>query len=262
MAQPTLDLSVVIPVFNEEGNLRPLASELRGVLAALERTHEILFVDDGSTDGSLAVLRELARSDRAIRILRHHQNAGQSAALAAGLRAARGAVIVTLDADLQNDPADIPALLSALDHCDVVSGIRQARQDSWVRRCSSRLANRVRNWALDERIHDVGCALKAYRRTFIAEVPLFRGMHRFLPSLAAWNGARVREWPVRHRRRIAGVSKYGIANRLFQVVADLLGVCWLRRRWIVSGNVEELAGREETRSTTPAGRAASAGAGR
>jgi len=150
--------------------------------------------------------------------------------------------VVTLDADLQNDPADIPRLLEALAAgFDVVSGVRIDRRDSWVRRASSRIANAVRNWATDESITDVGCSLKAYRREFLADLPMFSGMHRFLPTLVRWNGARVTELPVRHRPRLHGVAKYGIGNRLFRTLADLWAVRWMRRRWLPPANVEEIA---------------------
>jgi len=236
------DLSLVIPLFNEEENLEELAAEIRAALAPTGLAWETLFVDDGSTDGSLAVLRRLAAGDPAIRILRHRRNAGQSAGLASGFRAARGRLVATLDADLQNDPADLPRLIAELERgFDVVSGVRVERRDSWTRRVSSRIANAVRNWATDEAISDVGCSLKVYRREFLADLPMFTGMHRFLPTLVRWNGARVTELPVRHRPRLRGIAKYGIGNRLFRALADLFAVRWMRRRWLPAGNVEEIA---------------------
>jgi dolichol-phosphate mannosyltransferase len=239
-------LSLVIPLFDEAENLPLLAAEIRQALEPTGRSWETLFVDDGSTDGSFAVLCELAARDPTVRILRHRRNAGQTAALAAGFQAARGAIVVTLDADLQNDPADIPALLARLgdsaaaSDCDVVSGIRRSRQDNWVRRASSRIANAVRNWATDEAVSDVGCSLKAYRREVLAGLPFFTGMHRFLPTLARWNGARLAEIPVHHRPRLHGSAKYGIGNRVFRALADLMAVRWMRTRWIVRTNVEEI----------------------
>lgn len=236
------DLSLVIPLFNEEESLDELAAEIRAALEPTGLAWETLFVDDGSTDGSLAVLRRLAAADPAIRILRHRRNAGQSAGLASGFRAARGRLVATLDADLQNDPADLPRLIAELERgFDVVSGVRVERRDSWTRRVSSRIANAVRNWATDEAISDVGCSLKVYRREFLADLPMFTGMHRFLPTLVRWNGARVTELPVRHRPRLRGVAKYGIGNRLFRTLADLFAVRWMRRRWLPAGNVEEIA---------------------
>jgi len=235
------DLSLVVPAFNEEENLPQLVDEIRAALASSELDWELLLIDDGSTDGSLEAMRRLRGAEPRIRVLRHRRNAGQSAALATGFRRARGAVVVTLDADLQNDPADIPALLVKLDEgWDVVSGVRVDRRDTWVRRVSSRIANAVRNWATDESITDVGCSLKAYRAEYLIHLPMFTGMHRFLPTLVRWNGARVTEIPVRHRPRLHGVAKYGIGNRLFRALADLYAVRWMRTRWIDPRNDEEL----------------------
>jgi len=241
VSRPAPDLSLVVPVFDEEESLPRLAEEVRAALAPLGLDWELLLVDDGSRDRSLAVMRELAAADPRLRVLAHRRNAGQSAALASGFRAARGGIVVTLDADLQNDPADIPRLLERLaaGDCDCVSGVRKGRQDSWVRRVSSRVANRVRNWATDESIADVGCSLKAYRREFLLHLPLFDGMHRFLPTLVRWNGARIAEIPVGHRPRRFGVAKYGIGNRLWRTLADLWAVRWMRRRWIDPRNAQE-----------------------
>jgi glycosyltransferase involved in cell wall biosynthesis len=233
-------LSVVVPLYNEEENLPLLEREIAATLGDAEIPYELIFVDDGSTDGSLEALRRLAAANPAIRILRHRRNAGQSAALAAGFRAARGAIVVTLDADLQNDPADIPRLLARLDEgFDIVSGVRRTRRDGWTRRLSSRIANGVRNWATDESVTDVGCSLKAYRRELLADLPMFTGMHRFLPTLVRWNGGRLAELDVNHRPRLHGVAKYGIGNRLFRALADLFAVRWMRRRWIAPGNAVE-----------------------
>jgi glycosyltransferase involved in cell wall biosynthesis len=237
------EVSIVIPVFNEEENLPILAGEIRAALAGTGRSYEVLWVDDGSTDGSLAVLAELARQDPHVRVLRFARNAGQSAALAAGFERARGEIVVTLDADLQNDPADIPRLLAEMaspPSWDLVSGVRERRRDSWVRRLSSRIANRVRNWATDERIADVGCSLKAYRAEYLKRVPMFTGMHRFLPTLVRLDGARVREVPVNHRPRLHGKTKYSIRNRLFRSLADLFAVRWMQRRWIDRRLLEEI----------------------
>ncbi len=240
MTAPSPQLSIVVPLFDEEENLPILERELVAALGALPTTYELIFVDDGSNDGSLATLRRLKAGNPAIRILRHRRNAGQSAALVAGFRAARGAIVVTLDADLQNDPADIPRLLARLDEgFDVVSGVRRRRADGWSRRLSSRIANGVRNAATQESIADVGCSLKVYRREFLRNLPMFSGMHRFLPTLVRWNGARVAEIDVHHRPRLHGVAKYGVGNRLFRALADLFAVRWMRTRWIDSANVTE-----------------------
>jgi len=187
-------------------------------------------VDDGSSDGTAALLLAEAASDPRLVIVRFEKNAGQSAALAAGLARARGDVVVTLDADLQNDPADIPKLLAALADADVVSGVRAQRHDSWIRRVSSRIANATRRAVLGDSITDIGCSLKAYRREVLVGLPMFVGVHRFLPALCAFRGARVVEVPVHHRPRTRGVSKYGMGNRLWRGIHDLIGVSWLKVR--------------------------------
>ncbi|HEX4952467.1 MAG TPA: glycosyltransferase family 2 protein [Thermoanaerobaculia bacterium] len=226
------DLSLVIPVYNEVENLPVLAEEIHVALAGSAHTFEVIWVDDGSTDGSGASLERLCAGDRRHRLVRLMKNQGQSAALAAGFRRTRGAVTVTLDSDLQNDPRDIPSLLAALEGHDLVSGVRVTRRDSWVRRWSSRVANRVRSWVLEDGVTDVGCSLKAYRTEYLRHLPEFKGMHRFLPALVLMQGGRLRELPVNHRPRRFGVAKYGIGNRLWRGLADLGGVAWLKKRWI------------------------------
>jgi glycosyltransferase involved in cell wall biosynthesis len=225
-------VSLVIPVYNEAESLPVLAAEVGAAMERLGRPYEVLFVDDGSTDGGAEVLAGLAAADPRVRVVRLAKNQGQSAALAAGFRRVRGEVVVTLDADLQNDPADIPRLLAALEGCDLVSGVRVERRDTWVRRFSSRIANRVRDAVIHDGITDVGCSLKAYRVEFLRDLPAFKGMHRFLPALAQLAGARAREIPVAHRPRRFGATKYGIGNRLFRALADLLAVAWMQKRWI------------------------------
>jgi dolichol-phosphate mannosyltransferase len=233
------EFSIVVPAYNEEESLPVLVGEIRAALAG--RAAEILLVDDGSTDRTATVALELAAADPALRLLRLTRNSGQSAALAAGWRAARGAVVITLDADLQNDPAEIPRLLAKLaEGWDVVSGVRQNRQDTWVRLLSSRIANGVRNWATKDQVTDVGCTLRAARREFLVDLPMFTGMHRFLPTLLKMQGARTTEIPVNHRARRFGVAKYGIGNRLFRAVADLLAVRWMQKRWIDFRRAEEV----------------------
>ncbi len=233
-------LSAVVPFFNEEENLEPLVAELVDALEALEAPYEILLVDDGSSDGGLAVARAIAGHERSVRVVRHPVRLGQSAALASGFARARAPVVVTLDADLQNDPADLGRLLEALDRGDVVSGIRVERQDSWLRRVSSRVANRVRRALLDDGITDVGCSLKAYRAEYLRGVALFDGMHRFLPALLKVKGARIVEVPVNHRPRRRGRSKYGIHNRLWRGIADLFAVRWLQARALDITGAEEI----------------------
>ncbi|HSE94822.1 MAG TPA: glycosyltransferase family 2 protein [Methylomirabilota bacterium] len=225
-----LALSVVIPAYNEAANVEACYREVRGVLEALGQSFEILFVDDGSTDGTFPTLAGLARADPRLRVLRLRRNAGQTAALDAGFRAARGDVIVTMDADLQNDPADIPRLLAALVGNDAACGWRVNRRDPWTKRAASRIANRVRRYVTGDGIHDTGCTLKAFRREALGRLRLYRGMHRFLPALIRLDGFRVTEVPVGHRPRRAGQSKYGNWGRLWTGLADLWAVRWMARR--------------------------------
>ncbi len=245
------EISLVIPVYNEEENLPVLHGEIREAMAGVDRPYEVIYVDDGSTDGSPAILSGLAREDPRVRILRQHRNSGQSAALDAGFRFARGEVIVTLDADLQNDPADIPRLLERIGEHDVVSGVRTRRQDSWVRRISSRIANGIRNRVTHESVTDVGCTLRAARAEYLRRIPVFNGMHRFLPTLLRMEGARVTEVPVNHRPRLHGQPKYNIRNRIWRALLDLFGVRWLQTRWVDRRISEEI----EVWNTTPSGSA-------
>jgi dolichol-phosphate mannosyltransferase len=226
------EISAVIPAFNEVENLPQLFTEMRAALEGTGRAWELVMVDDGSTDGSAeAIVAESQRDDR-VRAVRLERNAGQSAALAAGLSRARGGIIVTMDADLQNDPADLPRLLAALAGADVVSGIRARRKDSWVRLVSSRVANAVRRGVLGDPVTDIGCSFKAYRREALEGMPMFVGVHRFLPALCVFRGARFTEVPLNHRARLHGVSKYGVGNRLWRGLADLVGVQWMKARLV------------------------------
>ena len=227
-----VEISVVVPAFNEAESLPEFLAELRAALDATGRSAEVLLVDDGSDDATPAVLaRERAR-DRRLKPLRLERRAGQSAALAAGLARARGSVIITLDADLQNDPSDLPRVLDALKDADVVSGIRASRRDDWLRRISSRIANAARRAAIGDPITDIGCSFKAYRREALEGLPMFVGVHRFLPALCVFRGARLAEVPLAHRPRRHGVSKYGIHDRLWRGLNDLIGVYWLKSRLI------------------------------
>jgi glycosyltransferase involved in cell wall biosynthesis len=236
-------LSVVIPAYNEEDNVEPCYRELVTVLEGLGEPFEVIIVDDGSRDRTPEVLRRLGREDPRLRVLRLRRNAGQSAALDAGFRAARGRVVVTMDADLQNDPHDIPKLLAALAGADAACGWRVDRRDPWTKRVASRVANAVRNRVTADGVHDTGCTLKAFRREALARLRLYRGMHRFLPALLRIEGFRVTEVPVAHRPRRAGVSKYGNWGRLWAGVADLWAVRWMARRRL-DYEVDE-AGKEE-----------------
>ncbi len=241
-------LSVVIPAYNEAANVEECYRELVAVLESLDRPFEVIVVDDGSTDGTFGVLARLADADPRLHALRLRRNAGQTAALAAGFRAARGDVVVTMDADLQNDPRDIPALLAALDGADAVCGWRVDRRDPWSKRAASRIANAVRRRVTGDGVHDTGCMLKAFRREALAPLPLFRNMHRFFPALLRLDGARVVEVPVRHRPRRAGVSKYGTWGRLWVGLADLWAVRWMARRRLAYEVVEERGGPAPGRS--------------
>jgi glycosyltransferase involved in cell wall biosynthesis len=241
MSAPRPQLSLVIPLYDEVDNLRPLAGEIAATLDPLGIDYEVLWVDDGSTDGSAAVLAALALADPRHRQLSLGVNCGQSAALASGFRHARAPWVVTLDADLQNDPADVPRLLGEITGpCDVVCGVRVERRDTWVRRVSSRIANAVRNRLTGESIADVGCTLRVMPTELAARAPLFDGMHRFLPTLLRLAGGRLREVPVHHRPRRHGRTKYGIHNRLWRGIADLFAVRWMQRRWIDPRWVEEI----------------------
>ena len=218
-------ISVFLPVLNEEPNLRPLHAKLDAALQELGQPAEIIYVDDGSTDGSLDVLRELAHLDPRVRVVALRRNYGQTAAMAAGIHAARGEVLIPMDADLQNDPADIARLLQKLDEgYDVVSGWRKNRQDRLVtRKIPSMMANRLISWIGGVPLHDYGCSLKAYRRESLADVNLYGEMHRFIPIYASWAGARVAEIPVEHHARTMGKSKYGL-SRTVKVVFDLMTI--------------------------------------
>lgn len=225
-------ISVVIPAYNEAESLRPLTIELLDTMRSIGKAFEILYVDDGSTDGTREVMRKLADEYAEVHFIGFKENRGQTSALAAGFKRVRGDVIVTLDADMQNDPRDIPKLLAKLDQYDMVCGWRQKRRDSVTRRISSRVANYVRNKLSDEQIVDVGCSLKVYKRECIENLKLFEGMHRFLPTLVKLEGYRVIEVPVNHRERALGVSKYNIRNRIVKAFLDLLAVRWMKRRHI------------------------------
>lgn len=247
------EISLVIPVYNEEENLPILHAEIRQAMAGVGRPYEVLYVDDGSTDDSPEILRRIAREDPGVRVLRQRRNSGQSAALDAGFRFARGGIVVTLDADLQNDPADIPRLLERMDEFDVVSGVRASRRDSWMRRVSSRVANRVRNRVTHESVTDVGCTLRAARVEYLRRIHVFNGMHRFLPTLLRMEGARVTEVPVHHRPRLHGQPKYNIRNRIWRALMDLFGVRWMQTRWVDRRISEEIDVWNTTFSGSPSG---------
>jgi len=223
-----MDLSVVIPIYYEEANIRPLYDAVTAALDPTGLSYEIITVDDGSGDGSFAVLKELALADIRVRVIRFRRNFGQTAAMAAGFEASRGAVIIPMDGDLQNDPADIPLLLEKIrEGYDVVSGWRKDRQDAFINRTlPSRIANGLISRMTGVHLHDYGCTLKAYRREVLDGIGLYGEMHRFVPALASRVGAKVTELPVRHHPRLYGQSKYGI-SRTMRVVLDLITVRFL-----------------------------------
>lgn len=235
-----MDLSVILPVYDEAGSVPQLCEELENTLAGTPLTWEVIFVDDGSRDGTAEVLKEAVAERGCFRLLTFAQNRGQSAALVAGIRAASGEVIVTLDADLQNDPADIPKLLEKMSEsgADAVSGIRRRRRDSLARRIASVVANRARNLVLRDGVTDVGCSLKCYRAKFLRDLPAFDGIHRYLPAIVRARGARIVEIEVSHRPRRYGTSKYNISGRLVRGIHDLIGVRWLLSRQVDLTNDE------------------------
>ena len=228
----SISLSVVIPVYNEAENIRPLLERLKSALGEAPGQAEILFVDDGSTDRTLALLREAQRRDARIRIAHFRRNLGQTAAMAAGFRLARGKAVVTIDGDLQNDPADILRLVEMLREWDAVCGIRVHRRDTPWKRISSRIGNGFRNWATGDNIIDTGCTLKAYRRECLERLELYQGMHRFLPTLLKMRGFRVTQVPVGHHPRLGGKTKYGTWGRLKKGLADVWAVRWMKKNWI------------------------------
>ena len=229
-------ISIVLPAYNEEANIEPLLDELEGALAVAMADAEILLVDDGSTDAT--ALRALAWRTRrpgvALRLLRRGRREGKSAGVITGIDAARGESIVVMDADLQSDPADIPLLLAALARADAALGVRTARNDPFVKRMSSRLANSVRRAVLHDGAHDGGTSLWAIRAPMARRIVSFNGMHRFIAALVRREGGRVEEVTIRHRPRIHGRAKYGLFNRLLSPAADLAGLRWLSRRRVHS----------------------------
>jgi glycosyltransferase involved in cell wall biosynthesis len=227
---PGLDLSVVLPVHDEEGNLPALWEEIRRALAEIGGTAEVVFVNDGSTDGSGALLDRFRAQDPRVRVIDHDRNHGLTAALDCGFHHARGAVVAMLDADLQNPPGELVRLLERLPEADVVVGWRKDRRDPFLKRWTSRIANRYRNWRTHESIHDTGCALKVFRREVLERLKLWRGMHRFLPTLARMEGFRVVEVPVAHRPRPSGRSHFGTWDRLWSGLADVRTVRWMWKR--------------------------------
>ncbi|HEY0459833.1 MAG TPA: glycosyltransferase family 2 protein [Pyrinomonadaceae bacterium] len=224
-AAPAPELSLFLPVLDEEENLRPMHAKIQAALDSLGKTAEVIYVDDGSTDSSLKILKEIASEDERVRVISLRRNYGQTAAMSAGIDAAKGEILIPMDADLQNDPKDIARLLEKLNEgYDVVSGWRKNRQDKMIsRKLPSQIANKIISWIGGVPLHDYGCSLKAYRRDVLQDVRLYGEMHRFIPIYASWAGARVTEIPVDHHARTMGKSKYGI-SRTIKVVFDLITI--------------------------------------
>ena len=229
-AADMLELTVILPVFNEVQNLALLWPEVRAILEAHWRHVEVIFVDDVSTDGSTEWLRDLARRDGRVRHVRFARHAGLTAALDAGYRRARAPIVVTMDSDLQSDPADIPRLVAALRDADAATGWRVHRHDTWLKRLSSRIANFIRNRLTRETVRDSACTLRAMRRECTTALPAYDGLHRFVPTLLRIAGYRVVEVPVTHRARRFGESKFGVRNRAGRAFRDLLFVRWMQHR--------------------------------
>ena len=225
-----VDISIIVPVFNEAENILPLTQEIALALRSERRSYELVFVDDASTDETWERINAAHQANPSVRGLRHGSNRGQSAALWSGIRATTGAVIATMDGDLQNDPADLPKLLAELDRADFILGHRVKRQDNWLRQVSSRVARLARKLVLGVGLQDTGCSLRVFKRSALDGIFPFNGLHRFLPVLVHGGGGKVLEIPVNHRPRAAGVSKYGIGNRLGRGIVDLLAVAWYQKR--------------------------------
>jgi len=232
--QDEIYLSVVAPAHNEAENVGRLVDEVAAMANGLGQPWELIITNDGSTDETPKVLEERLETCPQLRVLSMRQRSGQTSAVEAGLRSARGRFVAMLDADLQNDPADLPAMIEKLaaNECDMVNGWRRDRQDPWIRLVSTRVANGVRNWLTHETIRDSACGLKVFKRQCLPPLKLYNGMHRFLPTLVKMEGFRVIEVPVHHRPRTAGKAKYGVLNRVFRALRDAFAVRWMQSRTV------------------------------
>jgi len=232
MDQASVEISVVAPCYNEGDLIRDFCILVKDVMDNLIRHYEIIIVDDGSTDDTLDVLKELKGQMENLRVISFATNCGQSAAFDAGFKQAKGVIIVTLDSDLQNDPRDIPTLLEHLGEYDLVTGWRKNRKDNFIRRISSKIANWVRNKLSGEDIHDSACSLRAFKRECVEKLKLYNGLHRFIPTLVKMEGYKVLEIPVSHLPRLKGKGKYGVFNRVFKAFRALFVVRWMKKNFM------------------------------
>ena len=242
------DITIVIPVYNEEDNVLPLNEEVTVAMEKVSGSYELVFVDDASTDSTWDKIAEARRHNPRVRGVRHERNAGQSAALWTGIQATQAPIVVTLDGDRQNDPADIPLLFAELKEHDFVCGVRQKRQDNWLRLVSTKVARAARRQVLKVDFRDTGCAFRVFKREALTGIFPFNGLHRFLPVLVHGNGARTKEIPIGHRARVAGVSKYGLWNRVWRGIYDLIAIAWYQKRRLPRLATKELP---PLQSTTP-----------
>lgn len=222
--------SVVIPLKNEEENIVDLIEELEPVMQKMQKPWELLCIDDGSTDSTLEILKQLSKTKPYLRTIVFERNFGQSSAFDAGFKHAKGEFIITLDGDRQNDPADIPNLLEVMHTHDLVCGSRVHRRDPWIKKITSFVANQVRSRVCQDGFRDTSCSLKVYRASAVRKIKMYHGMHRFLPALFQIEGFKVAEVPVNHRERVKGATKYNFFNRSFNTIADMLAVRWMRQR--------------------------------
>ncbi len=233
--------SIVVPIKNEEENIADLIAEVEPVMEGLGEPWELICIDDGSTDRSLLILQDLCQQKDYLRVLTFTRNFGQSAAFAAGFAASRGELIITLDGDRQNDPADIPKLTAAVVDCDLVVGWRVNRRDPWKKRIVSKFSNWVRSRLCRDEMHDTGCSLKIYRAEALRKIKMYKGMHRFLPALFKIEGFRIKEIPVNHRERAKGTTKYHFFNRSIGPIVDMFVVRWMRHRALKHQIREEIS---------------------
>ncbi|MFW6179523.1 MAG: glycosyltransferase family 2 protein [Desulfohalobiaceae bacterium] len=239
---PAPELSIVVPVYNEAQNLQPMYQELRSRLETLDLDFEVIFINDASQDQSQKVLEGMQQTDSRIRLARHSFNSGESAAQATGFFLARGSLVMTMDADQQNDPGDIPAFLKALqDGVDCVCGVRSKRNDTLVKQFSSWAANRFRNFLTKDQVSDAGCTFRLLRKSALQEMLVFNGMHRFIPTILRLQGFKVVEIPIQDRPRAGGVSKYGVGNRMFRGILDCLAMRWYSKRAVLARRSQQQA---------------------